>query len=139
MKPFENSISYNFKKTHAKINVAMEYGFYLEAIMLEYAILDNRINRIIELLKLDITSIKFSNRFKAIKKSIRSQLKDYTIDADQSHLITNFVNDRNKLTHEYINLDFDDVFTEKVALDGLKIVELIENISRKIKKQINFE
>ena len=127
----KTNVSFNFKKTRAKINEAMEYGFYLEAIMLEYAILDNQINRIIELLKLDIPSIKFSNRFKAIKKSMRSQLKDYTIDADQSNLITNFVNDRNKLTHEYINLDFDDVFTEKVALDGLKVLDLIDNISKK--------
>jgi len=126
----------NFKKTHAKINQAMEEGFYLEAIMLQYAILDNRINRLIDLLHIEVGSNRFIERFKALKKTLKSQIPMIKISFEISDLVTNFVNDRNKLTHEYINLDFDDLFTEKVAMDGLKIINIFEKLSKQIKSKL---
>ena len=126
----------NFKKTHSKINQAMEEGFYLEAIMLQYAILDNRINRLIDLLHTEVGSNRFIERFKALKKTLKSQIPMIKISFEISDLVTNFVNDRNKLTHEYINLDFDDLFTEKVAMDGLKIINTFEKLSKQIKSKL---
>jgi hypothetical protein len=126
----------NFKKTHSKINQAMEEGFYLEAIMLQYAILDNRINRLINLLQIEVKSNRFSDRFKALKKTLKSQIPIIEISSEISNLVTNFVNDRNKLTHEYINLDFNDLFTEKVAIDGLKIINAFEKLSKQLKSKL---
>ena len=128
-----------FKKLHDKLNEAMTYGFYIEAIAIEYAIIDNRITRITELLQISAQNYGFKKRFKEVKKTLKSSqfLKDYRITINESHRITNFINDRNSLIHGLVVMDLDETFVEYVAKEGIFVVNYFQNLSQKIKKRLN--
>ena len=128
-----------FKRLHDKLNEAMTYGFYIEAIAIEYAIIDNRITRITDLLQISVQSYGFKKRFKEVKKTIKSSkfMEDYTITTDVSHRITNFINDRNSLIHGLVEMDLDETFVEYVAKEGIFVVNYLQNLSQYIKKRLN--
>ena len=128
-----------FKKLHDKLNEAMTYGFYIEAIAIEYAIIDNRITRISDFLQIGIQNHGFSERFKKMKKQIKSSrfLKAYIITTNESHRITNFINDRNILIHGLVEMDLDETLVEYVAKEGIFVANYFQNLSQKIKKSLN--
>lgn len=128
-----------FKIMHERLNDALMYGFFIEAIAIEYAIVDNRLDRFLSLLTIKNDLKNFNVRFKLVKKELNkiSQERKLLIDQQMSHKITNFINDRNNIIHGLLDIDYNDVYFEKVAQDGLEVVTYLQNISKKIHEITN--
>lgn len=126
-----------FKILHGKLNEALEYGFYIEALVIEYAIIDNRLRRLAKLMNFQYSRIDFKTRFKELKSTLFKYNEILVEDLVDNHgLISDFIRDRNMIIHGLADFEYDQVFIEKTALDGMKIVDYFQNLSKKIKKSI---
>lgn len=124
---------------HERLNDALMYGFFIEAIAIEYAIVDNRMDRFLSLLNVRNDINNFNSRFKLVKKELNriSPERELLINQQMSHKITNFINDRNNIIHGLLDIDYNDVYFEKVAHDGLEVVTYFQKISKIIHKIVN--
>ena len=124
-----------FKILHGKLNEALEYGFYIEALVIEYAIIDNRLRRIAELLNIKYSRNDFKTRFKEMKKALQIADKTLTNELIANHaIIVEFIHDRNLIIHGLVDFEYDLVYVEKTALNGLKVVDYFQALSQKVKK-----
>jgi hypothetical protein len=122
-----------FKDLHEKLNDALGNGFFIEAITIEYAIIDNRLSKIEEVLNLPIKAMNFDTRFRTIKKALKSYENGYSISSIDSGKIKNFIKDRNVIIHNLVGIKNDPIFLESVALNGLYAVNYLQNLSKKVK------
>lgn len=124
-----------FKILHGKLNEALEYGFYIEALVIEYAIIDNRLRKLADIMQFNYSRNDFKTRFKELKNELR-KLNEYlsrNLSAKQD-FINDFIRDRNLIIHGLADFDYNRVFIEKTALDGIKAVDYFQNLSQKVKK-----
>ena len=122
-----------FKDLHEKLNDALDNGFFIEAITIEYAIIDNRLSKIEEVLNLQIKAMNFDTRFRTIKKAFKSYENGNSISSIDSGKIKNFIKDRNVIIHNLVGIKNDPTFLESVALNGLYAVNYLQNLSKKVK------
>lgn len=125
-----------FKILHDRLIDAFESGFFIEAITIEYSILENRITRICE-------HLKISNKAKEsittkIKKIVDVSIKSIDILTDfisvQPDLLE-FIYDRNEIIHNLVKLEFNEEYISSTAINGFELVKLIQSVSTKLKVQ----
>ena len=63
----------NFARAKAKLKVAIKYGFYLEALSIEYSIIEDRLMAIFNHLQFLTPSLKFNNKCKPFALALYSR------------------------------------------------------------------
>lgn len=123
----------------SKLKKALENEFYYEAIFIEYAILEDRTESI----------LRHANNYKEneelSKKLARiANTKILNNDYCEKHLsktliseIFTWKNKRNKLIHDLVKSEYYNVNVKKIAEDGYKIVNTLNNKSVLVNKYID--
>ena len=123
----------------SKLNQSLKDEFYYEAIFIEYAILEDRTESILKHSNNYRDGLTLSKKLEKIK-TLKSLNNDYC----KKHLNEKLINDiyvwkneRNKLIHDLIKAEYNNVNVKKVAEDGYKIVKTLNNKSILVNKYID--
>jgi hypothetical protein len=127
----------SYQNLHKKLNKALQNQFYLEAIFIEYAIIEDRLKSILELVKLGTSSKKLiENLDKLIKlRDVNPHIQKYFA----IELISD-INDwrikRNKIVHESLKQGIDDDALQKISEKGYTIVKILSNKSQLYRRMV---
>lgn len=142
------------KKVHAKFyvmsKIAIDKGYYLEAMVLEYSYIEGRVNRIMELLKMPCGLIKDDSLYREIGLNaklgcIQNFLKQNTEIFKKSKLSNKTMNDikkwcnrRNERIHNlYKNIDrYEELISKnkEIAEQGLEYAKIMSEEINRLKR-----
>ena len=130
--PIDNMQKYaNYKEQFGRLKKALNYKFYLEAIFIEYAIIEDRLESV----------LRHSNKFNPDKhNSLNSKLRKIKdMQREKKSLIKKYLTeelieeisvwkeDRNKLIHALMKQNLHTEDLEKIALEGQQLAKTISN------------
>ena len=131
-------INYSHQKTRLKI--ALESKFYVEAIAIEYVIIEDRINSIFAHTNQpfhykDGKPYKFQKRLDILKDNPFFTEKEMRKRLPRKLLleIEEWKESRNKIIHNLLNEEFESGEFRRLATKGKKLLDQIDNKSRSIK------
>lgn len=121
----------NYKEQMGRLNKALNYKFYLEAIFIEYAIIEDRLE----------SALRYSNKLNLKKhNSLNSKLnKINDMKREKKALINKYLNDeiieqvsrwkeeRNRLIHALMKQNLHTEDLERIALEGQQIAKTVSN------------
>lgn len=140
------SITNNEKKElyailKTKLKIAMQQGFFLEALMLEYAIVEDRLTSV--LISSDIPVIKKNGKNKGIQEKLddikKAMIKEQfpiknRITPEKIAAITAWKNERNTMVHERCSHIYNSEEVQSLAIRGEEIVKQATNFARNVKR-----
>ena len=144
----DNQKKYNlYKKMLANLNASINNEFFLQAVFIEYAILEDRCNSIIRVLlgekPLESKSMQgcgIDKKINKIKNYVHNNTKDAWIkkflNDDLLDRVLSWKNQRNKMVHSLmVQFDSEDIQTElmELAIAGRNIAKEFKNTAIKIK------
>ena len=141
----ENSITNEEKRQvyailKTKLKIAMQQGFYLEALLLEYAIMEDRLTSIlrhsgITYLQSNGEEIGIKKKLDKISNAIRSKrLPIYRkVQQDLIDEIMEWKGTRNDLVHKSCQRIFNSVEVKECAKAGNDLVRRLTNAARAVK------
>ena len=127
-----------------KMKTAIDNEFYYEAILIEYAILEDRTESLLRHAKLN-TKDEYNKEYKLHQKIqiLRKNAKYYDTYI-KKHLtdellvsINNWKSNRNTIIHNLVNISYSNNEIKKIALDGYKIIKNLNNKSTLINKYLD--
>lgn len=137
----ENMIKYyNYKEQSKRLTIALKYKFYVEAVAIEYAIIEDRIQSILNhsgVSIIDKDGCPFSiqkniNRLKDNKyfneKNVRKK-----VPLELINNIYEWKEKRNKVIHALLKKEFQKDEIEKLALQGNELRKQISNKAKSMK------
>ena len=121
----------NYKEQFGRLKKALNYKFYLEAIFIEYAIIEDRLESV----------LRHSNKFNPDKhNSLNSKLRKIKdMQREKKSLLRKYLNeelteevsvwkeDRNRLIHALMKQSLHTEDLEKIALEGQQLAKTISN------------
>lgn len=123
----------NYKEQFGRLNKAIKNEFYLEAIFIEYAILEDRTESVLRHAGLweaylgNRKQANISTKLTFIKK--KAQAKSSSFHAyfsdDLLELLRDWKNKRNPLIHDLLNQKLGDNDLKELALEGDKLVRIL--------------
>lgn len=128
-----------YKSIHESLSKALKYGFYYEAIFLEYAVIDDRLASVLKYA--GIPYIDKNGQDVSVSKKLdliesRKELSDkFYRDRLTKELIQecrDWIKERNDLIHHIANLSYDSELVHKVAVEGNELVKKIKNKSASV-------
>ena len=137
--------NFNYKVFMQRLSDSVYLGYYIEAISLEYAIMEDRLMSVLKhsknfsannhnSLHKKIIALKFMN-------NMRDSISKYYISNDILDLINAWKNQRNKIVHDLMNNHFDFEVIKEMAINGYEIVKILNNkttcLNRKFDKIYN--
>lgn len=127
----------SYQTLHNKLNKALKNQFYLETIFIEYAIIEDRLISILELLRLGSSS---KNLNENLKKVIKLRDINFYIQKYFAIELLSEINDwrikRNKIVHESLKQGIDDTALQKISEKGYTIVKILSNKSQLYRRMI---
>ena len=133
---------YNYAEQMRRLNKAMSNQFYLEAVAIEYAIIEDRIESVLRHSgtfnpqKHDTLNKKL-NRVAEMQRSKKGLVRKYVSD-ELMRSIYSWKNERNPMTHALLKLNVHTEDIQDVAERGREIVKTLNNkvssYNRKIEK-----
>lgn len=139
----ENMLKYaNYKEQHERLNKALKNNFYLEAIFIEYAIIEDRLTSI---LRYEDNTVKSKNGFVSIEKKINkvraisgeaNGLAIKYFASDFLDTIENWKNRRNPLIHALMKQQLTTEELLNLATEGQAIVKDLSRLSRNYKRAV---
>lgn len=124
----DNSVKYlNYKEQMGRLKKAMGYGFYVEAIAIEYAIIEDRMESILRHSnkynpEKHNTLNKKLNRVSEIQRNKTSVLRKY-ITEEMIVEIHSWKNDRNPIVHSLLKLELHTEDLKSIAEKGQDITK----------------
>lgn len=127
-----------------KMKTAIDNEFYYEAILIEYAILEDRTESLLRHAKLNTKDendkeYKLHQKIQILRKNakyydpyIKKHLTDELLVS-----INNWKSDRNTIIHNLVNISYSNNEIKKIALDGYKIIKNLNNKSTLINKYLD--
>lgn len=139
----ENMLKYaNYKEQHERLNKALKHNFYLEAIFIEYAIIEDRLTSI---LRYEDNTIKSKNGFVSIEKKI-NKVRAISGEAEGlaiKYFTPNFLdtieswkNRRNPLIHALMKQQLTTEGLLDLAIEGQAIVKELSRLSQNYKRAV---
>lgn len=127
-----------YKSMHDRLNRAISSEFYLEAIFIEYAILEDRLRSVLK--HANIPTSKNGREHKISKKidMIRSRpefTESYYRKKFTEELLgnmTEWIKKRNDLIHDMPNVSYNDEKIKDIAVEGKEIVRIVKNVSKSV-------
>lgn len=142
----ENMLKYaNYKEQHERLNKALKNNFYLEAIFIEYAIIEDRLTSI---LRYEDNTIKSKNGFVSIESKIN---KVRTISREKKGLATKYFTPefidsiekwkgkRNPLIHALMKQQLTTEGLLELATEGQAIAKELSRLSQNYKRAVERE
>lgn len=124
-----------------KLKIAMDQEFYLEALLLEYSIVEDRLLSILKHLGLKYTEsdgreLQIGRKIKKVRGQIENKnpLIIGKVDVDLIDRIITWKNTRNELVHNSCHRLFNNEEVTKCAEEGAEIVRLLSNSATRIKR-----
>ena len=129
---------YVYARLKKQLKIAMEHRFFLEAVMIEYSIVEDRMRAILDLL--EIKHITKQGRDDGLSKKISNVEKEIDSQAglakklDRSLLddIRKWVEIRDRLVHRSCIISYHSEEIEQCAADGEKLLKQIDNASGRV-------
>lgn len=139
----ENMLKYaNYKEQHERLNKALKHNFYLEAIFIEYAIIEDRLTSI---LRYEDNTIKNKNGFVSIEKKI-NKVRAISGEAEGlaiKYFTPNFLdtieswkNRRNPLIHALMKQQLTTEGLLDLATEGQAIAKELSRLSQNYKRAV---
>lgn len=139
----ENMLKYaNYKEQHERLTKALKHNFYLEAIFIEYAIIEDRLTSI---LRYEGNTINSRNGYVSIEKKINKvraisgeskglAVKYFAPDFLDS--IETWKNRRNPLIHALMKQQLTTEGLWELAIEGQTIVKELSRLSQNYKRAV---
>ena len=134
-----------YKSIHESLSKALKYGFYYEAIFLEYAIVEDRLASVLKYAGIpyidkngqDVSISKKLNLIESRKELLDKFYRDWlTKELIQECRVwikeRNDLIQHNDLIHHMANLPYDSELVQKVAVEGNELVEKVKNKSASV-------
>jgi KaiC/GvpD/RAD55 family RecA-like ATPase len=130
----------NYREQKGRLLRAIKNGFYLEAVFIEYAILEDRSESLLrhcEMFNPDKhnTLAKKLNRISELHRNKSGLVKKY-IPEDVIGGIREWKNERNRLIHALLKQELHTEDLEKIALDGQTLANGLSNKINSLKRAI---
>lgn len=139
----ENMLKYaNYKEQHERLSKALKHNFYLEAIFIEYAIIEDRLSSI---LRYEGNTINSKNGFVSIEKKINKvrAISENKTGLAIKYFTPNFLdtieswkNRRNPLIHALMKQQLTTEELLDLATDGQAIVKELSRLSQNYKRAV---
>ena len=142
-----NIKKYNhYKHMLANLNLSLDKGFYLQAVLIEYAMIEDRISSIIRhlisedaIFNKDGNVLMMNRKIKLIKEYV-PKIKDAWLKKYlENELLDNVIewkNRRNKIVHALMNRFDEDDLIRDVAVEGKDLSRKINDLATKIKSRL---
>ena len=136
MQPITNNMQKysNYKEQMGRLNRAIKECFYLEALFIEYAIIEDRTESMLRHTGIDTEKQKYASLYGKIKKLAdmarekKGLLRKYfTMEIWED--ILSWKELRNQLIHALMKQSFHSPDLEKIVMDGLALVKVLNNKS----------
>ena len=123
----------NYKEQFDRLNKALKNEFYLEAIFIEYAILEDRTESVLrhaDLWEAYMKGKKMANigtklTFIKNKAAVKSCTLHPYFNDDLMELLRNWKNKRNPLIHDLLNQKLGDSDLKDLAMEGSRLVRIL--------------
>ena len=125
-----------------RLKKAIEAKFFLEAVFIEYAVMEDRLESIIRqsgewTFQKDRTKVKISEKMKKMKKIVgENSLAQKYFTAELLSEIESWKGDRNTYIHDFMIQKVTTADLEKFALQGWEIVKKLNSASTSYKRAL---
>ena len=135
-----------YKSIHESLSKALKYGFYYEAIFLEYAVIEDRLASVLKYAGIPYIDkngqdVSISKKLNLIES--RKELSDkFYRDRLTKELIQecrDWIKERNVLIHHMANLPYDSELVQKVAIEGNELVRKVKNKTTSVVNRLKKE
>ncbi len=124
----------------AKLKIALQQGFYLEALLLEYAIIEDRLSSVLRsanlsYLQSDGKETFIKQKIKKIRNAeISKRFPIYSrIPSELLSALEEWIAIRNELVHKSCSRLYNNEEVKKCAFEGEELVRRVSNVARNIK------
>lgn len=138
----ENMLKYeSYKEQHERLKKAMKYGFYFEAIVIEYAILEDRTESILRYEGNSINSKKTAtikqkiDKIEAIARE-KSGLANRYFKHEFIESMRAWKDKRNALIHALMKHSVSQEDLREIALEGERLAKEISRLSQNYKRAV---
>lgn len=130
-----------YKTMKVQLKKSITSGFYYQAIFIEYAILEDRVNSLLRHAGLntennkgeDLSISRKLNKLKSCKPFSDSKMRK-RLPIDFIDEITSWKKQRDSLIHELAKIKYDDESVRETALRGKELIDKFDNTVKKINK-----
>lgn len=129
----------NYKIIYAKLNKALKNEFYLEAIFIEYAIMEDRLNSILVTAKKEKASqLSLARKLTSIKNYIQlqSSVLGCYLKLETLEIIQSWSMKRNQLIHALASRQHHDEIIKDLAIEGYVLTREVSKASRNFKNYV---
>lgn len=142
---FDNIQKYkNYREQFKRLNKAFDYKFYMEAIFIEYAIMEDRAEAILQYEGNEIKPkneqefISITRKLKKIEKIAeqKNSLPERYFSDDIIKNISEWVKQRNGLIHALLKKELTTEEVEAFALEGKKLARALSNKAKNYKSAV---
>lgn len=135
-----------YKSIHESLSKSLKYGFYYEAIFLEYAILEDRLAAVLKYAEIpymdknghDVSISKKLNLIETRKELAEKFYKD-RLTPELILECRTWIDMRNQLIHHMENLPYDNEQVQKVAVEGNELVRKVKNKTASVVNRLKKE
>ncbi len=126
----------------AKLKVAIEQEFYLEALLIEYAIAEDRLNSILHHMNIRYIDskgeeISISRKIGKVRNLIENQpLVAKRLSTEQLDSLIQWKDIRNSLVHHSCQRLYKSEEVQECAIVGAEVIRMLSNSSQKIKRAV---
>lgn len=127
-----------YARLKKRLKIALSYGFWFEACMIEYAIIEDRTRSILYYAGIvkDASSKKLENKLNSIEHQIgkKHPIIYKKVSPENISAIRKWKEVRNTITHKIFNNPYDEELIKELAIEGEKLVDKISNDAKKVKR-----
>lgn len=129
----------NFKKQAVyaeltgKLKKALKYEFYLQAIVYEYAIIEDRLNSFLKYSDITQDIKTVGKKIGKLQKVENKLLKKY-FTAELELITTSWVSKRNQIIHSFVKNPLSEAELKLIAEEGKEVIELLSSKSSYYKR-----
>ena len=127
-----------YKDIHRGLKKALVLGFDIQAIVYEYAILEDRIDSILRYFNRTVPSNDrgLNKRINILRSGIKDKLLRKYIKIELLDLIEKWAESRNEIIHALAKKPFTDIQFKTIALEGDALIKSLSRKSTLLKKAI---
>ena len=128
-----------YKLIHESLSKALKYGFYYEAIFLEYAVMEELLASVLKYAGIpyidkngqDVSISKKLNLIES-RKELSDKFYQERLTKELVQECRVWIKERTDLIHHMANLPYDSELVQKVAVEGNELVKKIKNKSASV-------
>ncbi len=121
-----------YAKLSVDLRKALYSGFYLQAVFIEYAMFEDRLNSLLKHAGLSYTrsngkDININQKISKVKNNYVDPFSVKRLTPELMDQIEKWKDNRNDLVHHLVNISFDDEEIKKIALEGNELLKVFKS------------